>query len=867
MKAATLAAWLEIPVRDLSRFLRIAISFVSVHASLLLVYLLSTSLFLRHCGSSWLPHCFFAGFLAAAALTTALRRAPRREPFRQFRNSSAVVVLFLIVMGVTGRTSGFGVHFFALMVATVLPSLALMMFWNTVQGCLVLREVKRWTPRILAMGVLAQIACGLALGPAAAAFGTSRLYFVGAIGFVIPLIVLAPLVGRGGEGPGNAPEATETAAGAAPPVEEAPGEAGAHLLSLLARGVFIVAFSKYLLMYQLNAAVASRYTEASSMARFLGLYDALTKLLLFFTQAGILSGFLQRRTPGQILAILPVSMILTGSCVLLGDAFAGILLSNLLFNILTKGINQSSQNLVLAVFPPAESTRARLRLDGTVFSTGALAASALMMGATWLLDPSWTYALVVVLSIHHLAGCLSVDGAYLSRLQENLRQAVRSSAGAALSDLRRLAGAAAGRFDPGELAAVDPSVRLELVRDVTERGVETSRAFMEELLRRETDPKLQSVLLRALGEKGADPGVLGGYLASHEPRVRASALEAMAVTSTRRPVESAVIQALEDGHPRVRAAAIRAIAARSSEPDELRRALVGLRRMLRDESPAFRSAGCWVLGRMAHTGMVPDLVERLADPELSVRGQAVRSLARSWAPRALPALKEALKDPANEPLRPVIERAVVRLGDRTQREVLGALGGLGSQERALLARQITHLGDRFGHLVSRILRAENARFRERLVRALDEASRVGLVELLDRSLVPVGDDMKVDLGPMLEVIARGEATDVHWRLLSRLITRLNRHRLVAATREGVTRLGEAHTSGELPPAEVERLARFLALVADDPEAGAALITALTGSDRRLASVALELLEKLLPDEDLRHAVVALVERREAAGCR
>ena len=119
MTAATLSAWLEIPAKDLPRFLRIAVAFSSVHASLLLVYLLATSLFLKHCGSAWLPHCFFWGFLAAAALTASLRRARAREPYAQFRAGSGVVSLFLIVMGVTGRSPSFLLHFFALMVATV----------------------------------------------------------------------------------------------------------------------------------------------------------------------------------------------------------------------------------------------------------------------------------------------------------------------------------------------------------------------------------------------------------------------------------------------------------------------------------------------------------------------------------------------------------------------------------------------------------------------------------------------------------------------------------------------------------------------------------------------------------------------------
>ncbi|MBI3892312.1 MAG: HEAT repeat domain-containing protein [Candidatus Wallbacteria bacterium] len=846
--------FLGLPRSDLPRFGAIAVSLALTQCVALLVYLASTTLFLQRCGAKVLPWTSLAGYLLALALSALFRRMRGTGPFALMAGYFACYCVFLGFACANGSTGSFASYTVIQSIVVPFPVLCWMLFWNSLEGALIIQEVKLWTPLVTAIAFLGQVLTGLVIGPLGRLAGLQNLYLLGAAGLGVAMLCLRGVAGQSA--------ARGQAAGPREGAAQAPsdGESKQPLLGGIARLVAAFAVFKYLVDYQLNQAVAARYTAAADVAAFLGRFDSLTKATIFFLQTGLTGRLLGWAPPGRVLAAMPVLLGLASAAVLSGGSFSAILAANLLFTIFDKGINKSCLNLLLAPFPPEQARQARLRLDGLVYGSGVVVVSIAMIALPGLLLPVASFAVLLALSVLYFLGCLRIDERYVRALESNLLAGSAEERASALARLRAFSGRRRVEALRAVLASAGPEKRRQAAVELARSGDEAAGAALCEALESEKDSRVQASLIALLPSVREAPRALEPFLDSPDPRVRANAVEAVAVAlGTPAPL---LVARLSDPHPRVRSAAAAGLVRRASTRALMTQSLGTLRGMLRAGSDAERAAACWALGRIGHPVLIGALSQALVDPELPVRRQAALALERAWAPTALPALHAAAQRAENSSIATELARAIRRLEDRTQSEVLWAMGRLERAERQALAANLSRLGQEGPTLLARILSIEDPRYRARLAHAARDVRSSEAREALALALSELGENA-VSLVPVLRALVRDRAPSELWRLLERLRSSRNVSDVAAAAhasvRELARLLAEPASPGRAVRRQTVRAARLLAATSGDPSLASAVLAAAARRDRRRAGLTIELLEKRLPDGPLRRDVSALLE--------
>jgi HEAT repeat protein len=157
-----------------------------------------------------------------------------------------------------------------------------------------------------------------------------------------------------------------------------------------------------------------------------------------------------------------------------------------------------------------------------------------------------------------------------------------------------------------------------------------------ELLRDE-NASVRSRAAEACGRLG-EPAVeaLLQAATSSPPEIRASAVDALGLTSSARAVDR-IIEALKDSSAIVRAAAVRALGASQNG-----RAVEPLMAIVRDESSTLRSQASAALGRLGDVAIAA-LISALRDAHPSVRSLAAEALGDIGSREAVSALIELVK--------------------------------------------------------------------------------------------------------------------------------------------------------------------------------------------------------------------------------
>ena len=851
---------------DLGRLLPIALAFALTQAVALLAYLAATTLFLKQCGARFLPWTFLAGYLLALLLSAGFRRLRHWSPFGLLAGYFALHSALLVASAANGPAGSFGSHAVILSVIVPFPVLCWMLFWNSLEGRLVIKETKVWTPLVMASGFLVQVFTGLSTGWLGRLLGIEELYLVAAGVLLASVVVLRlalkrlPLLNRDAGAASGAAEAPR------PSPAEAEGEP--PLLGTLVRAVFGFAIFKYLVDYQLNQGAALQYDTPAEIAGFLGMFDSLTKALIFGVQTGLLGRLLGRFSPGLIMSAMPVALGLAAAAVLGGAGFPAILAANLIFTVFDKGVNRSCLGLLLAPLSPARARHARLRLDGQVFGAGVISVSLAMIALPVLLTPRVSFAVVLGLSAAYLVWCRRIDGQYVRLLEQNLLAGPSELRESALGRLRAFEGKGRTEIVLALLGSEEVQRRRSAARELAESATPGVSRALSAALAKEPDYTVQAELVTALERSGCEVADLEPCLRSPDARVRANAIETLGRLAPCAQLD--LSRHLTDTSPRARSAAAVVLAGRTLERRQLERSLGALARMLSSAEHRQRSAACWALGFLGHRTFVSALIERVGDAHEGVRRQAVLALERIWAPAALPALKKAAADPANAALAPLLERVMHRLEDRTQSEVLFAMGRLSREERQTLSVHLADLGQDAALALSRVLHIEDAGYRGRVGQAVREA-RSGRAR---RVLVAAIDDsdgtVRLRVAPFLAALGEPGAPLELWRLLARVRSRRVEPELLAASMEALRALAREclNLDGAGPPRGSVRvrlrrravyLARLVGVAVGDPAASAAVLATWSQRDRRLASLSAELLEKLVPDAPLRQGIVALAE--------
>ncbi|MBI2944578.1 MAG: HEAT repeat domain-containing protein [Candidatus Wallbacteria bacterium] len=490
-----------------------------------------------------------------------------------------------------------------------------------------------------------------------------------------------------------------------------------------------------------------------------------------------------------------------------------------------------------------------------------------MIALPVLLVPKVTFTVLLVLAAGYLAASLRIDARYVAALETNLLAGADADRASALSRLRAFSERRRVVALEALLASPDPDHRRQAAAELGRAGGEEAGAALAAAISGEKDSMVLASLISHLPSSAGAEAALILCATSTDMRVRANAAEGLGrLGGDRGSVPLGAL--LSDSHPRVRASAAASLARVASTREEVVAGLGTLRRMVTAPSASDRAAACWALGKIGHRALVPALAERLGDESQIVRRQAALGLERAWAPGALPALHAAVDRPDNAPILGVLQRTIARLEDRTESEVLWAMGRLDRVERQTLATQLAGLGRRGPGMLARVLAVEDPTYRSRLGQAVREVrsaeARDALAEALGPADAGPAGAGAVTLAPLLEAARRPGAPADVWRLLAKLRSRRNAPDVVRFAQESVAEACRLLAAGALPSSvpvrrAVVRSARLVAVASGDAALAPALLSAAAARERRRSGLTIELLEKRLDEGPLRRDVRALLE--------
>lgn len=437
------------------------------------------------------------------------------------------------------------------------------------------------------------------------------------------------------------------------------------LLGMLAGMVLSLALAQYCY----SDLFASHFERTDQLASFLGVLVAAAYLVEIPFLAGLTPWLLQRAGVPLTTLLHPLLAVLAFLGLGLDYSLLAALFAWSVHRMFQNCLGSPARSLVYNAFPGRFRPRLRAFLEGVVsYAARALAGGLLLLVQGWL-RPSQLVWPGLLLALGYLAGALSVRGAYLGALLEEInRGGVRSDLPLPPERLAIMGEAALEAGDLGSVAAQAHRLPPELLR----------RALAH------PQPGVRAVAARALGT-----AVPATALEDPVPAVRLAALPGASENGRR--------LLLQDPDPDVRAAAA------ASLPEEGRPVLENLLEsapqvalshlpsqwaslglpFLGHPEPGLRGLALSKLGPGLSLGRLEGCLE---DPSAEVRRTAARALGHRSDPLALQILARGLADEARE-VRLEAARGLAQAGPSGARAAEAALRAprLATVEAAVLA--------------------------------------------------------------------------------------------------------------------------------------------------------------------------------------
>jgi len=548
----------------------------------------------------------------------------------------------------------------------------------------------------------------------------------------------------------------------------------------------------FVAQYLYSDVLAHAFPDESALARFLGLYLALSNLVEVAVEVAVTPFLIRRVGVPTANLVHPVLTALSFGGLFASYRLPAGVLARANRELLDNALSGPVRNLVYNALPHRFRSRVRALLEGIVVYSGMSLAGIVLL-ATHRLGPRELCIVGVALAALYAFANLRVRSAYLGALADELRAGRLD-----LSEVR-------AEIGPGEVAqlaalwehlvqqeAAAPSdALLELAPLLVEHGfARVVRAALEH-----SSPRLRAACLTALGAeadaRAADAAALWiAGIGDPDPFVRCAALRALPDSlQADASVEAALRVRLSDPDPAVRAEAARRLGA-AGEPtlaamleaagrDDVLCALRALpggagaplwaRALgcIDDPEPRLRAAALDALARASPQPVgLGELEARLGDGDAIVRRAAVRALAARAEPATLPALARALRDASRE----VRAAAVDALAAHRDAGVEAARSALRAPEESAVGAALRVLGAVGTPGARTLLRAEYASW----VRAACEAL------LLEHALQP-------DATPSRRFLnhACADALSRSLRIAFRALARLEDERVVRSVQRAL----------------------------------------------------------------------------------
>ena len=611
----------------------------------------------------------------------------------------------------------------------VMGALALVQFWTLANELFNAREAKRLYGLIGAGGTAANIIVGLLGAKIATSFGapalllfcTTLLAGAGAASLAGGILGKQRLFAKAASGK---PSAAKRTGGAARVL------ASGHLrtVAMLAAVTF---FTVTLVDFQFKV-IANQTFKTNELAAFFSYFSAVIGVLALGLQLFGTSKLLNRAGVVGALAVLPISLALGNSALLLFGALWAASIAKGGDTLFRYSINDATTQILYLPVPSQARVQAKAFIDGVVKPTAiGLAGLSLAAYKAWFGGAPRTVAfLSLALTGAWIAVVLRLRAHYIKSLQDNLksRRLDLESARYKVIDgsTNNVLVRALESPDPREvlnallllphLENIQLDHRVELLLEHPSPEIRT--AACEYYARRQTMRFANSVFRRF-----EDP----------DPAVRASAVDAFCAIGRDKAVRS-VRPFLADPDPRIRSAAVTGMI-KYGGLDGVLVAAEALKALIHNPEPVMREHAAHVLGAVGVKNFYQPVLQLMNDGDARVRRQAINAAG-------------VLKSP--EFVIPLIYRTQ---SIETTREAVTALSAYGSSviptlskvlsnslEDPAIRRAVSRVLGRLGttesvDVITRYLEEPDEELRARMYKSLARAVKGRRLLLVDRKPV------------------------------------------------------------------------------------------------------------------------------------
>lgn len=791
-------------------------------STLNILTILSTTLFLQQLGAKSLPLMYIAVNVLSIILQVTTAANPNFSSFRLLNQVTMITIGFLIVSGVTfwnGLVSDDGhlsviatiVLFGFIIGSRIFESFSSALFFNIVYELYPIREAKMKVPHLLTIGSVGVILTGFSVKPIMTFISVPLIILIcAAILFFDYLLLqkvgsLLKIVGVRSSGRQASAEdqAAQEAAlslskasehdesfdpqgleysmdetedavvgktdGPEPQEELPPGWVDlldSPLIRTMALVTILATFLKFFLDFQFSRSVEIQFPNQADLAAFLGMYESVLTIVVLGIQAFLTAPVFLKYKIGTVSALLPVCMVVLCLMDAGWPTFLPIILTKFIFSILSNGFYKPSGTILLGPFASRIRERARLVITAAT-SLGCLSVGiALSIGLKEVSPrPYFLMMTGMALSAYYLSR--SLDKNYQATLSENLKSADKDVKIENVRALRVVSGDYAVDWMLELLHRDDTNLRMQVLREVKYLNKKPARRFLQKVLDSHTDERLRSYALKeasiCLGTEALD--LLKPHLEEDDPRIRANAIEAIAmIPGSSRAIE-AIRPFLNDPHHRIRGAAIHGILEISGAPSDLELAIDRLVEMVRSSKAIDRASAAAVMGLLEYPFFLDPLIHLVQDDRPQVVTRAIESLEALRAHEAVPVMSRLAEVTENAALRERYRQACERIEDETASTLMQVMGQLSAEERQRMKDALS--GIKHGVRAQVILRAltlKSARTRESVIAYLHTASHVDASALVQECLSSEPPSIRPALDAMRQGRFRGE------RAISRLIS-------------------------------------------------------------------------------------------------
>lgn len=594
----------------------------------------------------------------------------------------------------------------------ILGVLAPAQVWTAANFLLTTREAKRLYGFIGAGAVLGNISAGGLTRVIAKSKGPESLSLAMALVLVACVFVIIPLRPR------------TTATGEAPPGKKPPSGAATRLR--LSEGLRLIGASPYLRSVAALIWIASFVTalagwqfktvsqyfylnalgqlDTKAYAAFRGSFDIYTGILCLVVQLLLTASLLRTFGIGPALLVVPIAVVMGSQALLAWGSLAAVVFLMGSDKVLRYSIDRSTTELLYLPVPAKVKVPVKSFVDTVIWRLGDGLQGAAVLLFVWLLSdraatPWIARALSYVtmfMALGWAATAVLARRHYVGTLQESIRQhrldAELASAPVLDRATTEIFATHLTHADPGQLlyalslfeighqGATHPAVRVLLKHpsaEVRRKAIAISAAAadktimpqVEELLR---DPHVEvrtEALLYLARHAGTDPltrlAELGDF---PDASMRAGVVWYLAQPGPTQSVEAARFILAEmakqpdaDGQ-RARLEAARLIADLGEPFDET------LDRLLEDTDPEVARQAIRAAGRVRNRRVVPQLLNRLGDPQL---GKEAGEAVAQFGDRLTGTLRDYLADPAAPmPGRRQVPAVLARIGTKAAAQSL-----------------------------------------------------------------------------------------------------------------------------------------------------------------------------------------------------